>query len=222
MKINKLTNPQKIVAIIALAMAAAVSFLISLPPINAPVSMTNSEKKIVTREVELQVNATEVRDHISAPIQTKTATVAVAAKLPAITSWQMGGVKASVPAIPLNERISAYAVVELDQHPANLPAAGQQILLPMLNGQKIIANVESVNTNPNGDYSWSGHVDGYGTDYPVVMTYGEHSIFATITTPDGSYSMESLDGVGWLYKNPAEVELSTPGTKDYLEVNAIQ
>jgi len=222
MKINKLTNPQKIVAIIALAMTAAVSFLISLPPINAPLSMTSNEKKIVTREVELQLDANEVRDQISAHVQTKTATVAVVAKLPAVSSWQMGGVKASVPDIPLNERISAYAVVELDQHPANLPAAGQQILLPMLNGQKIIANVESVNSNPNGDYSWSGHVDGYGTDYPVVMTYGEQSIFATITTPDGSYSMESLDGVGWLYKNPAEVELSTPGTKDYLEVNAIQ
>jgi hypothetical protein len=34
--------------------------------------------------------------------------------------------------------------------------------------------------------------------------------------------MESLDGLGWLYKNPAEVELSNPGYKDFLEVNAIQ
>jgi len=222
MKIYKLTNPQKVVAIVALAMAAAVSFLISLPPINAPVSMPTDENKIVTREVELQLDTTEIGSQMAAPVPKKPAKVAVAAKLPSISSWQMGGVKASVPAIPLNERISAYAVVELEQHPTNFPAAGQQILLPMLNGQKIIANIESVNTNPNGDYSWSGHVDGYGTDYPVVMTYGEHSIFATITTPEGSYSMESLDGVGWLYKNPAEVELSTPGTKDYLEVNAIQ
>jgi hypothetical protein len=134
----------------------------------------------------------------------------------------MGGVKAAIPKIPLSEKISVYAIVELEQHPANFPAEGQQILLPMLNGEKVIANVQSVTTNPNGDYSWAGHLDGYGTDYPIVMTYGEHSIFATITTPDGSYSMESLNGLGWLYKNPAEVELSTSGAKDYVEVNAIQ
>ena len=54
------------------------------------------------------------------------------------------------------------------------------------------------------------------------MTYGERSIFATITTPDGSYTMESLDGLGWLYKNPAEVELFNTDSKDFVEVNDIQ
>jgi hypothetical protein len=81
-----------------------------------------------------------------------------------------------------------------------------------------VADVQSTTTNPNGDYTWSGHLQGHGTDYPVVMTYGEHSIFATITTPEGSYTMESIDGLGWLYKNPAEVELSNPGAKDFLDV----
>ena len=121
--------------------------------------------------------------------------------------------------ITLSEKISNYAIVQLEQHPAQFPAVGEQIQLPMLNGQSVMADVQSTTTNPNGDYTWTGHLQGYGTDYPVVMTYGEHSIFATITTPEGSYTMESIDGLGWLYKNPAEIELSNPGAKDFLEVN---
>ena len=50
------------------------------------------------------------------------------------------------------------------------------------------------------------------------MTYGADAVFASITTPQGSYSLESVNGSGWIYKNPAEVELTQPGKNDYLEV----
>lgn len=139
----------------------------------------------------------------------------------AAVAWQTGNPKAGTPNIPLNEKISAYTVVEL-QRPDHLPAEGEQIQLPMLNGKVLIADVQSTVINANGDYTWSGHLQGYGTDYPIVMTYGEHSIFATVTTPEGSYTLESLDGLGWLYKNPAEVELSVAGAKDFLEVDSVQ
>jgi len=156
-------------------------------------------------------------------MNTEPAAPKVEAKAPvaAVTrvAWRTGDAGVSTPKIPLNEKIVAYAVVELDQHPAQLPVAGEQVQIPMLGGKSVVVNVESITNNPNGDYTWSGHLQGYGTDYPVIMTYGEHSIFAMVTTPEGSYSMESVEGLGWLYKNPAEAELSKPGTKDYLEVN---
>ena len=72
--------------------------------------------------------------------------------------------------------------------------------------------------NPNGDYSWRGYLDGYGTDYPVVMTYGANSVFATVTTPKGSYTLVSVSGSGWIYKNPSEFELSQPGVEDHMEI----
>jgi hypothetical protein len=133
-------------------------------------------------------------------------------------SWRLGSAQTPPPAIVLNEKIIGYEVVEVDVHPEHYPQAGEQIQMPLLNGTIAEVNVESVTVNPNGDYSWAGHLQGYGTDYPVVMTYGEHSTFATVTTPEGSYSMESTNGVGWVYKNPAEVELSVPGSKDFLDV----
>lgn len=231
MRIHKLTNPQKLLGAAALAVTAGVSFLMTVQTSDLSPSGSAIESKTVKPELppqvsEMTANTTEFSkaEIVPVPAAVKTAATKTASgvQMPAASSWHMGDVKSSTPKIILSERISAYAIVELEQHPAAFPVVGEQIQLPMLNGQKIIANIQSVTTSPNGDYTWAGHLDGYGDDYPVVMTYGEHSIFATITTPDGSYTMESLDGLGWLYKNPAEIELSNPGAKDFLEVNEIQ
>jgi hypothetical protein len=135
--------------------------------------------------------------------------------------WKADDVKSPAPGFPLNERIVDYEIVEINSHPEHFPQVGEQITLPMLNGEKVIVEVHSISTSPNGDQTWSGHLQGQGTDYPVIMTYGEHAVFATITTPEGSYSMESVNGLGWLYKNPSEFELSDSNANDFLEVNEV-
>lgn len=135
------------------------------------------------------------------------------------TVWQLStGDDIPQPAIPLHEKVKVYGVVRVNPHPEHLPNEGEQTVLPMLNGESIKANVESVQTTENGDYIWSGHLDGYHNDYPIVMTYGEKLTFATVTTPEGSYSMEAINGVGWLYKNPSVTELSKPGGDDSIEI----
>lgn len=131
--------------------------------------------------------------------------------------WQTAGNKSGTPSIPLSDKITDYQLIEVETNPAAYPLIGQQITLPLLNGNKVSAKVETIQVHPNGDYSVRGHVNGYGDDYPITMTYGEQHVFATITTPEGSYSMESLNGLGWLYKNPAEPELTTPGNNDFVE-----
>lgn len=138
------------------------------------------------------------------------------------SGWIVGDVKMPAPTIPLSEKVSQYQVVSVET-PEVYPTVGQRLSLPMFNGKSVTVNVQSVANLQNGDYSWSGHVEGFDDDYPVVMTYGAHSVFATITTPEGSYTMESVDGAtGWLYKNPSEFELMTPGAKDYIEVTDAQ
>jgi hypothetical protein len=137
-------------------------------------------------------------------------------------AWQTAPHDAPRPSIPLSDRISVYQPVQLDPHPADLPIVGEQVTLPMFNGKKVVAEVQGAVVSENGDYTWRGHLVGQGDDYPVVMTYGEHSTFATITTPEGAYTLESVDGSGWLYKNPSFPELSAPGTNDFLEVEKPQ
>jgi hypothetical protein len=129
--------------------------------------------------------------------------------------WQIS--HDNLPSLPLPEGIVDYEPVAVDMESPAFPQPGQQVSLGLPGNEVVNATVKTANENPNGDYSWRGYLDGYGTDYPVVMTYGANSVFATITTPKGSYTLESLNGSGWVYKNPAEFELSEPGKNDYLE-----
>lgn len=134
----------------------------------------------------------------------------------AASAWQTGG--SNPTSIPLPNGVVVYEPVSVDMESPAYPMPGEQVSLPLPGGEKLVVNVESSNENPNGDYSWRGHLDGQGTDYPVVMTYGANSVFATVTTPKGSYTLESVNGSGWIYKNPSEFELSEPGKNDYLEI----
>lgn len=221
MQIYKLTNAQKVLAAAVLVAAGCASFLMIMQaPQMALKGGHLSTAESIPVSQRLPVNPTSTLTAVTTQVSMPKAATNNLSTLQgaAQPSWQMGSVKSSTPKIPLSEKISEYAIVEVEQHPAQFPSVGEQIQLPMLNGQQLFADVQSTTTNPNGDFTWSGHLQGYGTDYPVIMTYGERSIFATITTPEGSYTMESLDGLGWLYKNPAEIELSNPGAKDFLEV----
>lgn len=230
MQIDKLTDKQKVLAIAGLVVVACVCMILvqlpqsergvhlwtgeSIPVAQMPIEKQTTSEKIAEQQTTLSavvgptVQSANVPDEKSAPTANEMMT----------SSWSMGNVKSETPKIRLDEKIVEYAIVQLEQDSDQMPVVGQQVKMPLLNGLSLVANVESTLTNPNGDYTWSGHLEGYGTDYPVVMTYGEHSVFATITTPQGSYTMESKDGLGWLYKNPAEIELSNPGAKDYLDV----
>lgn len=95
---------------------------------------------------------------------------------------------------------------------------GDKFSLPMPNGEEYVAQVETTTTFKNGTTSWQGHLEGYGDKYPVVFTVGKKTSFATVTTPDGSFTMESIDGAGWIYENPEVTELSDPNQQDSLAI----
>ncbi len=226
MKIHKLTASQKTFGAVVFALAAGLSVLFTVKSVSLQQPLISTSAQPIGRAElppSLTTSKLEVQAATDMNASANTIPLNRAFNRPSHTSvqasWQMGGVKAATPSIPLSEKISDYAIVELQQKPADFPAVGDQVLLPMLHGKNVVAIVESAVNLANGDYSWSGHLHGYGTDYPVVMTYGEGSVFATITTLDGSYTMESINGLGWLYKNPAEIELSNPGAKDFLEID---
>ena len=131
--------------------------------------------------------------------------------------WQAASNKSGTPTIPLSEHVRVYKIVEVESQPESYPLIGQQINFPLFDDRTVNARVETIEVLPNGDYAVRGHIGEQGDDYPFAMTYGAKSVFASVTTPEGSYSMEALNGLGWLYKNPSEVELSLPGSNDYLE-----
>lgn len=133
-------------------------------------------------------------------------------------AWRITDSSSATPSIPLPDAVSIYEPVAVDMETLAYPEPGQQTTVTLPGGERLQVNVKMGTTNPNGDYTWRGHVDGRGDEYPVVMTYGSNSVFATVTTPTGSYTLESVNGSGWIYKNPSEFELSAPGVNDFLEI----
>ena len=155
---------------------------------------------------------------VGLPVVTSTPSLDAGAAKEPLQLWSSADLKAATPSIQLNERVVEYQAVQVESRWGHVPVPGQTVVMPLLHGESVSVQVESVQTLSNGDVSWSGHVTVDGDSYPVIMTLGEHSSFATITTPKGSYTLESVNGSGWLYKNPAEVELSAPGNNDYLDI----
>jgi hypothetical protein len=172
----------------------------------------SSEPVIANAKLELS----RAQKALSADAQSSTPSHAAGSA--ANDAWRMGDAT-TVSQMPVPGGVSVYEPVSVDMEDPDYPEAGEQVSVSLPGGEQLKVNVKASVTNPNGDYTWRGHLDGYGTDdYPVVMTYGGNSVFATVTTPKGSYTLESVNGSGWIYKNPAEVELSNPEAHDYLEI----
>lgn len=120
------------------------------------------------------------------------------------------------PEFTLDDRVSYYAPVQLNSGINRQLAINATVSLSLPEQKEVKATITSIKHTANGDITWKGYVDGHGDSYPVVYTSGKTNTFATITTPDGSYSMETVNGNGWVYQNPAATELSSPGSTDYL------
>lgn len=133
--------------------------------------------------------------------------------------WKAADKNTKSSIIPLAELIKEYQAIELDQNPDSYPTIGDQVRLPLLNGESVTAEVEDVTLNPNGDYTWTGHIVGAGNDHMVVFTYGENSTFASISTADGSYSLETVGGSGWLYKNLSMAQMAATNKSDTIELH---
>ena len=132
-----------------------------------------------------------------------------------VTPWTISAV---IPenAIPLEEKIQSREPVTLDPGQAAEVAVGDVIQLPLPGTSQYQAVVDRVSVGDNGETNWTGYLQGYDTDYPVVFTLGAQSGFATITTPEGQYAMEAVDGSGWVYKTPELIDLVDPDQPDFL------
>lgn len=171
---------------------------------------------LVNAEVALQQAQDSLAGQPEAAADSSAVESRVSRESAVTTAWQADAQVS--PSIPLPDGVVTYEPVSVDLDSPAFPGVGERLSLSLPGGDEVVATVESSHENPNGDYSWRGHLEGHGDEYPVVMTYGANSVFATITTPQGSYTLESVNGSGWVYKNPSEFELSAPGKNDYLEI----
>ncbi len=161
----------------------------------------------IARSVEAEVNAM-----LSQPLASTTNEPTRATEN-AITPWRTPDAYDPAPGFQLSPEVSEFEAIRFDSSSA-LVGIGERVEFLLPGGERVQAVVEQVQLHQNGDESWTGHLQGHGDQYPVAVTTGANSAFATITTPNGSYSMEAVRGAGWVYKNPSETELANPGHID--------
>ena len=130
MKIHKLTASQKTLGAVLFAFAAGLSVLVAVksmslhPPEVAAAAQARAELPPTSAIVSKQDAHIVVA---SAPANSIALNRASEHQKVTPTSWQMAGVKAETPSIPLSEKISDYAIVELPQKSAAFPAVGEHI-----------------------------------------------------------------------------------------------
>ncbi len=136
---------------------------------------------------------------------------------PTVSAWEWAALD-QTPSFTVSEQVTQKTAVTFDAASLKQVTQGDRVDLPLPAGQQYTAQVDHVKTMPNGDRNWQGHLADTETHYPVVFTLGTATAFATITTPEGSYTLETVGGSGWVYKNPQDAELSTEGFVDALPV----
>jgi Metallo-peptidase family M12B Reprolysin-like len=84
--------------------------------------------------------------------------------------------------------------------PVQLPMAkivktklGQKVMLDLPMGQYMVNHDDFVDDG-NGALTWMGYLENEGKGYRVFLSQGEAGIMGNISTPDGTYALETVDG----------------------------
>lgn len=100
---------------------------------------------------------------------------------------------------PSKEGVSPLIAVEIPKGSVRTLNIGDKISLPYMGAGEYQATITGKITHKNGSVSVTGNLDDSGKQYSVVLTEGKNMSFGTVTTPDGSFEIETKDGQGYLY-----------------------
>jgi len=169
------------------------------------------------------VPATDSLQHSSLPEHAQSLAVPVStiSALPVINSespratWQ--AIQGAPEPFAVASAVKEKLTVDMNGVDLGTTTPGERMNFTMPDGSNVVARVENTWTESNGDKAWSGHVeDAAGPDYRILVTQGSAATFASINTSKGTYTLESINGRGVVYKNPEMGDVAPHGTTDYL------
>ena len=100
---------------------------------------------------------------------------------------------------PTKEGVSPLIAVEIPKGTVSKLNIGDKILLPYMGTGEYEATITEKTTHKNGSVSVTGNLDDAGNQYSVVLTEGKNMSFGTVTTPNGSFEIETKNGQGYVY-----------------------
>lgn len=120
--------------------------------------------------------------------------------------------------VPNTKRTSPMSAVEIPQNSISQLRIGEIIQLPTIGQIEYSAKITDRTVHKNGSVSVSGDLEGEGNaNFSVVLTEGKNSSFASITTPEGTFQIETVNGRGYIYSvNEIERNYIDPNKEDVL------
>lgn len=97
------------------------------------------------------------------------------------------------------EGITPVAGIEISKGTISSLKVGDRVLLPYMGTGEYEAEISAKTTHANGSVSVTGNLLDGTNQYSVVLTEGKNTAFGTVSTPDGSFEIETKDGQGYVY-----------------------
>jgi hypothetical protein len=118
-----------------------------------------------------------------------------------------------------NKKLAApFSGVAIDKNAISKLVVGSIIKLPNVGQMEYSATITEKTVHKNGSVSVSGNLTGEdNSNFSVVLTEGKNSSFASITTPEGAFQIETVNGIGYIYSiDEIERNYVDPNKEDVL------
>ena len=100
---------------------------------------------------------------------------------------------------PTKEGVSPLIAIEILKGSIGKLKIGDKVSLPYMGAGEYEATITSKTLHKNGSVSISGDIIDSGNRYSMVLTEGKSMSFGTVTTPNGSFEIETKNGQGYVY-----------------------
>jgi hypothetical protein len=97
--------------------------------------------------------------------------------------------------------VKPLAAFRMKQNTIKEIALGDTILLPSIDGNSYELTITHKEVSPRGNVSIDGSFTEDGIHYSAILTEGSHAAFISMHTPEGTFEIELLNGIGYVYKS---------------------
>ena len=98
---------------------------------------------------------------------------------------------------PIKKGVSPLIAIKVLKGSIDKLEIGDKVSLPYMGEYE--ATITSKTLHKNGSVSVSGDIIDSGNRYSMVLTEGKKMSFGTVTTPNGSFEIETKNGQGYIY-----------------------
>ncbi|CAA6810323.1 MAG: Unknown protein [uncultured Sulfurovum sp.] len=120
--------------------------------------------------------------------------------------------------MPHKKMVQSVLAIEVTQNSIAQLSVGDIIKLPALGQVEYEAKITKKISHKNGSTSVTGNLVGDQNEkHSVILTEGKSTSYASISTPEGAFEIQTINGVGYVYSvKDIENQYVDPDKKDIL------